>query len=47
MAIVDPQHRTSQQVLTKLGMQPVGRDHILDRTWIIYEATGQRELPKA
>ena len=47
VAIVDPQHRTSQQVLTKLGMQPVGRDHILDRTWIIYEATGQRELPKA
>lgn len=37
VAIVDPQHATSQRVLTKLGMLPVGRDQILDRTWIVYE----------
>jgi [ribosomal protein S5]-alanine N-acetyltransferase len=39
LAIVDPQHETSRRVLTKLGMQPIGRDHILDRTWIVYEST--------
>ena len=39
VAIVDPRHWTSQRVLTKLGMRPVGRDHILDRTWMVYEAT--------
>lgn len=38
LAIVDPQHRASRRVLTKLGMQPIGRDHILDRTWLVYEA---------
>lgn len=42
VAIVDPHHPTSQHVLTKLGMRPVGRDNLLDRTWTVYEATGQQ-----
>jgi RimJ/RimL family protein N-acetyltransferase len=38
LAVVDPQHRSSQRVLTKLGMHPIGRDRILDHTWLVYEA---------
>lgn len=38
LAVVDPQHRSSQRVLTKLSMHPIGRDHILGRTWLVYEA---------
>jgi RimJ/RimL family protein N-acetyltransferase len=38
VAVVDPQHRSSQRVLSKLGMHSVGRDDILGRTWLVYEA---------
>jgi ribosomal-protein-alanine N-acetyltransferase len=38
LAIVDPEHLIAQRVLTKLGMRPIGRDHILDHTWVVYEA---------
>lgn len=38
VAIVDPQHGTSQRVLTKLGMQLVGCEQILGHTWSVYEA---------
>jgi RimJ/RimL family protein N-acetyltransferase len=37
LAIVAPQHQSSQRVLTKLGMHPIGSDHLLDRTWFMYE----------
>ncbi|GAA4289737.1 hypothetical protein GCM10023161_33020 [Mycobacterium paraffinicum] len=37
LAIVDPDHHSSQRVLAKVGMRPIGRDHILDRSWIVYE----------
>jgi hypothetical protein len=37
-AIVDPKHCSSQRVLTKIGMQQIGHDHILGRDWIVYEA---------
>ena len=42
LAIVDPEHRSSQHILTKLGMQPIGRDNILDRTWFVYQASRDR-----
>lgn len=35
LAIVDPQHHSSQRVLAKLGMQLIGEAHILDRTWLV------------
>ncbi|WP_118915421.1 GNAT family N-acetyltransferase [Mycobacterium shigaense] len=38
LAIVDPSHHASQRVLAKLGMQRVGGDHILGRSWVVYEA---------
>jgi ribosomal-protein-alanine N-acetyltransferase len=38
LAIVDPSHYASQRVITKLGMQRIGCDHILGRSWIVYEA---------
>lgn len=38
LAIVDPEHRSSQRVLAKLGMRPIGRDYLLDRTWLVHQA---------
>jgi RimJ/RimL family protein N-acetyltransferase len=38
LAIVVPGHHSSQRVLTKLGMQVVGPEFILGRTWIVYDA---------
>lgn len=44
LAIVDPNHHASQRVLTKLGMRPIGRDHILGQTWLVYEAPREAQL---
>jgi ribosomal-protein-alanine N-acetyltransferase len=38
LAIVDPEHASSQRVLGKLGMRQIGDDHLLGRDWLIYEA---------
>ena len=38
LAIVDPEHGASQRVLTKIGMNQIGYDHLLGRDWLLYEA---------
>jgi [ribosomal protein S5]-alanine N-acetyltransferase len=38
VAIVDPHHHASQHVLNKLGMSLIGPDHLLNQTWLRYEA---------
>jgi ribosomal-protein-alanine N-acetyltransferase len=44
VAIVDPTHRVSQQTLTKIGMRPIGRDHLFGRRWLVYEADRSTRL---
>lgn len=38
VAIVDPAHVKSQRILNKIGMRLLGTEHVLGRTWLMYEA---------
>ncbi len=39
VAVVDPAHAASQRVLAKIGMRPLGPQHLLGSTWLMYEAS--------
>jgi [ribosomal protein S5]-alanine N-acetyltransferase len=42
IAIVDPMHRSSQRILTKLGMRVAGYERLLGHDWLVYEASRER-----
>ena len=38
VAFVDPEHRSPQRVLTKIGMRLAGREDLLGSSWLLYDA---------
>ena len=42
VAIVDPEHRSSQRVLAKIGMHLAGREELLGSSWLLYDVSAGR-----